>query len=75
MVSSRGLGDVYKRQIDWIKLMANDLARRIQIENEAYRECLERFVPIEYRDKASEFLSIYESRKLITPPSNQHNNE
>jgi hypothetical protein len=45
--------------IDWVKLMANDLARRIQIENEAYKECLERFVPIEYWDKASEFLSVY----------------
>ena len=45
--------------IDWVKLMANDLARRIQVENEAYKECLERFVPIENWDEASEFLSVY----------------
>ncbi len=45
--------------IDWVKLMANDLSRRIQNENEAYKECLERFVPIELWDEASKFLSVY----------------
>ncbi|OQY72826.1 MAG: hypothetical protein B6D44_09075 [Ignavibacteriales bacterium UTCHB2] len=47
--------------VDWVKLMANDLARRIQYENQAYKECMEKFIAIEYWNEASKFLSAYDN--------------
>lgn len=47
--------------VDWIKLMADDLARRIRNEREMYRECLERFTPVKCWDDVNNFLSTHGS--------------